>query len=101
MIISRYPSYFGDVTLWTGMATVASGLMVTEPVQAALGWNGSLVTRVIGAVLPFVSPAFVAFLFFKVSGIPLSEPKYDKLYGDRSDYKKWRENTPLFFPRLF
>lgn len=98
---SRYPSYFGDVTLWTGMATTASGLMASEPVQAALGRQGSLLGRVAGAVLPFASPAFVAFLFFKVSGIPLSEPKYDKMYGDRKDYQLWKRNTPQFFPRLF
>lgn len=53
------------------------------------------------AALSCVPPAFVAFLFFKVSGIPLSEPKYDKLYGDGKDYQDWRQNTPIFFPRLF
>lgn len=83
------------------MATMASGLLASEPVQAALGRDGSLLSRAASAVLPFVSPAFVAFLFFKVSGIPLSEPKYDKLYGDRKDYQLWKQNTPRFFPRLF
>lgn len=83
------------------MATMASGLLASEPVQAALGPDRGLLSRATGALLPFVSPAFVAFLFFKVSGIPLSEPKYDKLYGDRKDYQLWKQNTPLFFPRLF
>ena len=36
----------------------------------------------------------------KVSGVPLSENKYDKKYGDRKDYKAWKENTPMFFPKF-
>ena len=47
-----------------------------------------------------VSPAFVTFLLLKVSGVPLSEKKYDKKYGDRPEYKKWKEETPMFFPKL-
>lgn len=86
------------------MATMASGLLASEPIQIALSkgdGTGSLISRAVGALLPFVSPAFVALLFFKVSGIPLSERKYDKLYGDRKDYQLWKQNTPQFFPRLF
>lgn len=83
------------------MATMASGLLASEPIQAALGREGSFLSRAAGAVFPFVSPAFVAFLFFKVSGIPLSEPKYDRMYEDRKDYQLWKNNTPQFFPRLF
>lgn len=83
------------------MAATAAGLLASEPVQAALGWSGSWLSRATAVALPFASPAFVAFLFLKVSGIPLSEPKYDKLYGDRKDYQIWRQSTPLFFPRLF
>lgn len=47
-----------------------------------------------------VSPAFVTFLLLKVSGIPLSEKKYDERYGDREDYKKWKRETPMFIPKL-
>lgn len=83
------------------MATMAAGLLASGPVQDALGWSGSWFSKLTAATAPFISPAFVVFLFFRVSGIPLSEPKYDKLYGDRKDYQLWRENTPLFFPRIF
>jgi hypothetical protein len=31
--------------------------------------------------------------------VPLSENKYDKRYGDRKDYKKWKEETPMFIPK--
>lgn len=51
--------------------------------------------------LAFASPAFTAFLLLKVSGVPLSERKYDRRYGDRKDYREWKERTPLFFPKLF
>jgi hypothetical protein len=30
----------------------------------------------------------------------MSEKKYDKRYGDRKDYQKWKKNTPMFFPKL-
>lgn len=83
------------------MATMSAGLLATDAVQSSLALSGSLLSRAACATAPFISPAFVAFLFFKVSGIPLSEPKYDKIYGDRKDYQQWRQNTPLFFPRLF
>lgn len=89
------------MTLFTGMATVAAGLLASEPVQSALGMSGSLLSRVLATTAPFITPSFLAFLFFKVSGIPLSEPKYDKLYGDRKDYQLWKQNTPVFFPRIF
>lgn len=36
----------------------------------------------------------------QVSGIPMSETKYDKRYGDREDYKKWKRETPMFIPKL-
>ncbi|KAK0615102.1 hypothetical protein B0T17DRAFT_602197 [Bombardia bombarda] len=97
---SRYPNYFGDITLWAGMATAAAGVLLREPVQAALGWSG--VTGLVkGALIPFLAPAFVSWALLRVSGVPLSEKKYDKLYGDRKDYQEWRSNTPLLVPRLF
>ena len=48
-----------------------------------------------------VAPAFISWLLLRVSGVPLSERKYDNLYGDRKDYQKWRRSTPLLVPRVF
>ncbi|KAK3682043.1 hypothetical protein B0T22DRAFT_493857 [Podospora appendiculata] len=97
---SRYPNYFGDITLWTGMAIAAAGVLAREPIQVALGWGGPI--GLLKAVLiPSVAPAFAAWALLRVSGVPLSEAKYDKLYGDREDYKQWRNNTPLLVPRIF
>lgn len=51
-------------------------------------------------VLAAASPAFTAFLLLKLSGVPLSEPKYDRKYGNRADYKAWKRDTPKFFPKV-
>ncbi|CBY00437.1 hypothetical protein IAQ61_011363 [Plenodomus lingam] len=97
---SRHPNYFGEVTLWTGIALAAAGLLVRQPAQAALGLSGGLSGRVLVAGMCAASPAFVTFLLLKVSGVPLSEEKYDKRYGDRKDYKKWKDETPMFIPKF-
>ncbi|KAF9884878.1 hypothetical protein FE257_000945 [Aspergillus nanangensis] len=97
---SRFPHYFGEVTLWTGVTTVAAGVLVKQPVCAALGWSGGLFTHAFAVGLPYASPAFVAFLLLKVSGVAVSERKYDEKYGDREDYQQWKRNTPKFFPKI-
>jgi steroid 5-alpha reductase family enzyme len=97
---SRYPNYFGDITLWTGIATMAVGVLVRAPIQAALGWTG--ITGFVSAVVSaYISPGFVAYALLRISGVPLSEKKYDKLFGDAKDYRNWRYNTPMLWPRLF
>ncbi|MCJ1225893.1 hypothetical protein MMC12_002542 [Toensbergia leucococca] len=97
---SRHPNYFGEATLWTGIATIAGGVLVRNAGQSGMGLAGGLGGRALGTVMAGVSPAFVTFLLLKVSGIPLSEDKYDKRYGDRKDYQEWKKNTPMFVPKL-
>lgn len=97
---SQYPNYFGECTLWTGIATAAAGVLVTNPAQVGLSLPGGIGGRVLALLLSYVSPAFVSFLLLKVTGVPLSEKKYDKRYGDRNDYQDWKKNTPKFFPKL-
>lgn len=36
----------------------------------------------------------------QVSGVPMSEKKYDKKYGDDKNYQEWKKNTPMFIPKL-
>lgn len=50
--------------------------------------------------MSFISPTFSYFILTKLSGIPLSERKYDKLYGDRKDYQEWKKNTPRLIPKF-
>ncbi|KAK3316445.1 hypothetical protein B0H66DRAFT_499853 [Apodospora peruviana] len=94
---SRHPNYFGEVALWTGIATTAAGVLISSsPIRTALG-----LSRLGALGLCYASPAFVTFLLLKVSGVPLSEEKYDKRFGDRKEYQEWKRNTPMFFPKLF
>ncbi|KAK0909399.1 hypothetical protein LTR57_016398 [Friedmanniomyces endolithicus] len=97
---SRHPNYFGESTLWTGIATTAAGVMMSNIGQASMGFSGSAGGRIAALAIAGVSPAFVSFLLLKVSGVPMSETKYDKRYGDRKDYQKWKEETPMFFPKF-
>ncbi|KAH7396803.1 hypothetical protein DE146DRAFT_51502 [Phaeosphaeria sp. MPI-PUGE-AT-0046c] len=98
---SRHPNYFGEATLWSGIAIAAAGLLVRQPAQAALGLSGSAASQMLVTGMCAASPAFVSFLLLKVSGVPLSENKYDKRYGDRKDYRKWKEETPMFIPKFW
>lgn len=93
---SRHPNYFGESTLWTGIATVAAGVLLTRPVQAVMGYNWTTAFN-----LCYVSPVFATYLLLRVSGVPLSERKYDSLYGDRKEYQDWKKNTPMYIPKIF
>ncbi|KAL8671743.1 MAG: hypothetical protein Q9168_003765 [Polycauliona sp. 1 TL-2023] len=97
---SRHPNYFGEVTLWTGIATMAGGVLASNAGLMGIGLAGGPLGTAAALAMAGVSPAFVALLLFKFTGIPLSENKYDKRYGDRKDYQEWKKNTPMFFPKL-
>lgn len=64
---SRHPNYFGESTLWTGIATAAAGVMCTGVGQTGMGLSGSLLAKAGALAMAGVSPAFVTFLLFKVS----------------------------------
>lgn len=81
--ISRHPNYFGEITLWTGVALSSFGGLSYQD------WRSYLV---------FISPLFTSFLLNFVSGIPLLENKSDKLYGDNEEYKKYKKRTPVLIP---
>jgi steroid 5-alpha reductase family enzyme len=97
---SRHPNYFGEITLWTGIAVTAASILASHIGQNAIGWSGSVGARAAAVAIAGASPAFTAFLLTKVSGIPLSEGKYDKKYGDRKDYQEWKRSTPVLFPKF-
>jgi steroid 5-alpha reductase family enzyme len=79
---SRHPNYFGEITLWVGVAIIA--LPVLQ------GWQW----------VALISPVFVTLLLTRVSGVPLLEAKADKKWGGQEDYEEYKKNTPVLIPRL-
>ena len=78
---SRHPNYFGEITLWTGMAIVA--------VPVLQGWQWAAL----------VSPVFVTFLLTRVSGIPALEEKADRRWGGQDDYEDYKRRTSVLIPK--
>ena len=81
--ISRHPNYFGEIILWLGL------YIVSFPVLTGLQH------------LAIISPLFVYILLTRISGINLLEEIGDKRWGSNIDYKNYKKNTPILFPKLF
>lgn len=78
---SRHPNYFGEITLWVGVAIAA--------LPELSGWRYTTL----------ISPVFVYLLLTRVSGIPLLEARGDEKWGHEPEYQAYRERTPMLFPR--
>ena len=77
---SRHPNYFGEITLWTGMAVLAL------PVLS--GWNW----------VALISPLFVFVLLTRISGIPMLERRAHKRWGDDPAFQAYTANTSVLVP---
>jgi len=77
---SRHPNYFGEITLWLGVALIA--------LPALSGWQ--LVT--------LISPVFVFLLITRVSGVPLLEKHADETWGGQADYGAYKARTSVLVP---
>lgn len=97
---SRHPNYFGESTLWTGIAVTSAGVLVGNVGQEGMGLAGTSYGHLLGLALAVVSPAFATFLLLKVSGVSLIEEKYDRKYGHRKDYQEWKKSTPMYVPKF-
>ena len=73
---SRHPNYFGEITLWTGMALIA--LPALSGLQYAT----------------LISPVFVYLLLTRISGIPLLERRSDQRWGGQANYEQYKAETP-------
>ncbi len=78
---SRHPNYFGEITLWTGMAILV--------LPALHGWQ----------YLTLISPVFVTVLLTRVSGLPMLEKRADTKWGGQPDYEAYKSSTPILIPR--
>jgi steroid 5-alpha reductase family enzyme len=74
---TRHPNYFGEATLWWGIAVYA--------LSTHNGWIG------------LVAPIVVTVLVTKVSGVAMLERKY----RDNPEFQAYAAKTPAFFPNLF
>ena len=78
---SRHPNYFGEITLWTGVAVMALPILS--------GWRWVVL----------ISPVFVFLLITRISGVPMLEKRADKRWGDEPGYQHYKERTPVLVPR--
>lgn len=78
---SRHPNYFGEITLWAGIALIA--------LPALQGWSYMTLT----------SPVFVYVLLRYISGVPMLERKAQSRWGDEPQWQAYQRDTPLLVPR--
>lgn len=77
---SRHPNYFGEITLWTGMAIMAIPILS--------GWRW----------VALISPIFVFVLLTRISGIPLLERRAEKRWGSEPEFRAYTDNTSVLVP---
>jgi steroid 5-alpha reductase family enzyme len=78
---SRHPNYFGEITLWTGVAIIA--------IPVLSGWRW----------VTLISPVFVVLLLTRVSGIPMLEARAEKRWGEDEEFRAYTRSTSLLVPR--
>lgn len=65
----------------------------------ATGTAGTIFTA--APAVAVLSPVFITFLLFKLSGIPLLEKKHSAEYKNNKDYEEYVRITPLLVPNPF
>jgi steroid 5-alpha reductase family enzyme len=77
---SRHPNYFGEITLWTGIAIM------------------SLSSLSGGQYITLISPIFTYLLLVYVSGVRLLEISGKEKWGHLESYQNYVQKTPSLFP---
>ena len=78
--LSRHPNYYGEITLWLGIAFIAFPVLQ--------GWQ----------LLTLISPIFVYILLTRISGVNMLERRADKKWGDDPEYQLYKETTSSLIP---
>ncbi len=81
---TRHPNYFGEVVLWWGIYAMALPgsfllLKMTWPI-----W-----------IFALIGPLTITFLILKISGIPMTEKRYE----GNAEFEAYKKNTSAFFPQ--
>ena len=79
---SRHPNYFGEVLLWFAIAVISFSSL--EGLQ----------------LITLISPIFTYILLVYVSGVRMLEDMNDKKWANDEQYKSYKKNTPMLFPKL-
>jgi len=79
---SRHPNYFGEVLLWFAIAVISFSSL--EGLQ----------------LITLISPVFTYILLVYVSGVRMLEDMNDKKWADDEQYKSYKKNTPMLFPKI-
>lgn len=74
---SRHPNYFGEMTLWTGVA------IMSLPVLTGWQW------------FTLISPVFVFVLINYVTGVNKLEAKAEKYWGSDPEYQSYKARTSV------
>lgn len=80
---SRHPNFFGEIMLWTGIATIS--LSSLEGMQ----------------YLTLISPLFTYLLLVYVSGVRMLEARADKKWGGDELYMKYKKETPVLIIKFW
>ncbi len=79
---SRHPNYFGEITLWAGIAIIA--------IPVLSGWRW----------VTLISPLFVFVLLTRISGIPMLEARAVERWGGDPAFQAYTQATPALLLRL-
>jgi steroid 5-alpha reductase family enzyme len=90
-LLISWVSYAGEITLWSGLSIVGFNAL-----KAASTSPGAFLPGYF-PYLAFLSPAFTYLLLKYASGVPLLEESAEKKWGDRADWKEYKNKVPVLF----
>lgn len=79
--LTRHPNYFGEMTMWWGVALVVMHTLYLPYVVVAI-----------------LGPVTITYLLRFVSGVPKTEEHWAERYG--AQYQEYKESTPALLPKI-